>query len=253
MKINVKKATKENIKDIFLIEQTCFSTPWTEQSIADSVSNNSNYFNVAYVGDKPAGYMSMQLVQGEGDIMRVAVLPEFRRLGVGRALLDECFSVNNPDAVFLDVRENNTPAIRLYESFGFVNIGIRKNYYSNPTENAVMMKKTVDKAVWLDNDKMFCLYEKIIAADYLTNMPFECPVCREKSAHIYFNRCDSSKGGFWSWCSACKAFVHSFTKVPAWWKNCSDIKTDCLTAIPDYLETNKIAVNSWIISLLQCD
>lgn len=143
MNIKIIQATNENIKDIFLIEQACFSTPWTEQSIADSVSNDSNYFNIAYAGGKPAGYMSMQLVQGEGDIMRVAVLPEYRRLGIGRALLSECFSVNHPDVVFLDVRENNIPAIRLYESFGFVNIGIRKNYYSNPIENAVIMHKEV--------------------------------------------------------------------------------------------------------------
>lgn len=139
MNIKIIKATNENIKDIFLIEQACFSMPWTEESIALSIENESNYFNIVYTDGKPAGYMSMQLVQGEGDIMRVAVLPEYRRLGIGRVLLSECFSVNNPDVVFLDVRENNIPAIGLYESMGFEKIGIRKNYYSNPTENAVIM------------------------------------------------------------------------------------------------------------------
>ncbi len=139
MNIKIIKAEKENTADIFLIEQSCFSTPWTEQSICDSVGVENNYFNIAYADGKPAGYMSMQLAAGEGDIMRVAVLPEYRRLGIGRALLNECFLSNKPDAVFLDVRENNVPAIRLYESFGFEKIGIRKNYYSNPTENAIIM------------------------------------------------------------------------------------------------------------------
>lgn len=139
MNIKIIQATKENTADIFLIEQACFFTPWTEQSIRDSVESDSNYFNIAYVDGKPAGYMSMQLAAGEGDIMRVAVMPEYRRLGIGRALLEKCFSSNDPDVVFLDVRENNIPAIRLYESMGFRSVGMRKNYYANPTENAVIM------------------------------------------------------------------------------------------------------------------
>lgn len=140
MNIKIIKAAKENTADIALIEKACFSTPWTKQSIADSISG-STYFNIAYADGNPAGYMSMQVCCGEGDIMRVAVMPDFRRLGIGRALLEECFSANQLDAVFLDVRENNIPAIRLYESFGFEKIGLRKNYYANPSENAVMMKK----------------------------------------------------------------------------------------------------------------
>ena len=147
MNIRIIKAEKENTSDIFLIEQSCFSIPWTEQSICDSVGIDSNYFNIAYADGKPAGYMSMQLAAGEGDIMRVAVLPEYRRLGIGRALLKECFLSTKPDIVFLDVRENNVPAVRLYESFGFEKTGIRKNYYSNPTENAVIMKNDLREKV----------------------------------------------------------------------------------------------------------
>lgn len=142
MNIKIIKATQKNISDVAMIEENCFLTTWTEQSIADSIRNDNAYFGVAYVDNKPAGYMSIQVCCGEGDIMRVAVLPEFRRLGIGRALLEKCFLANKLDAVFLDVRENNVPAIRLYESFGFEKIGVRKNYYTNPTENAVMMKKT---------------------------------------------------------------------------------------------------------------
>lgn len=142
MNIKIIKATKENITDIAFIEHTCFSSPWTEQSINDSLENDSNYFNIAYAKGNPAGYMSMQLAAGEGDILRVAVVPEYRRLGIGRALLEECFSSNRLDTVYLDVRENNIPAIKLYESFGFIKTGVRKNYYSNPTEDAVIMKKS---------------------------------------------------------------------------------------------------------------
>lgn len=141
MNIKIIKATKENTANIALIERACFSIPWTEQSIAESLGSDSTYFNIAYADGEPAGYMSMQVCCDEGDIMRVAVLPQFRRFGIGRALLAKCFEDNAFHAVFLDVRENNTPAIKLYESFGFEKIGLRKNYYANPTENAVMMKK----------------------------------------------------------------------------------------------------------------
>lgn len=140
MNIKIIKAEKDNTSDIASIERICFSIPWDEQSISDSMSGSA-YFNIAYIHNKPAGYMSMQVCCGEGDIMRVAVLPEFRRRGIAGALLKQCFSANKLDAVFLDVRENNIPAIKLYESFGFEKIGARKNYYSNPTENALMMKK----------------------------------------------------------------------------------------------------------------
>lgn len=141
MNIKMIKATKENISDIALIEKSCFSIPWTEQSIEESVLNENTFFNIAYVDEEPAGYMSMQVVLGEGDIMRVAVLPQYRRHGIGKALLEDCFSSNTLDRVFLDVRENNTPAIRLYESFDFRSIDIRKKYYANPTENALIMMK----------------------------------------------------------------------------------------------------------------
>lgn len=143
MNIKIIKASKENTADIAMIEKACFSISWTEQSIDCSISSNSSYYNIAYVDGNPAGYMSMQIALDEGDIMRVAVLPDFRRMGIGRALLEECLSSNELCTVFLDVREGNIPAIRLYESFGFKSIGIRKNYYSDPTENAVMMRRGI--------------------------------------------------------------------------------------------------------------
>lgn len=141
MNIKIIKATKDNITDIAGIEKSCFSIPWTEKSIGDSISGGNTFFNIAYIDGEPAGYMSMQVILGEGDIMRVAVLPQYRRHGIAKRLLDDCFSSNTLDVVFLDVRENNIPAIKLYQSFDFKSIDIRKNYYSNPTENAVMMKK----------------------------------------------------------------------------------------------------------------
>ena len=87
------------------------------------------------------GYAMLYIVCGEADIIRVAVLPEYRRQGIAEKLLLKSFEVNETDAIFLDVRESNLPAINLYKLLGFVDTGIRKDYYSNPTENAVLMKK----------------------------------------------------------------------------------------------------------------
>lgn len=250
MNIKIIKATQENISDIAMIEKICFSTAWTKESIAESISSESSYFNIAYVDHRPAGYMSMQVCCGEGDIMRVAVLPDFRRFGIGRALLTACFSLNKLDAVFLDVRENNVPAIRLYESFGFEKIGVRKNYYTNPTENAVMMKKTFSRIAWSNDDKLFDLYESVLSRD-LNEFPCRCPVCNEKSAHVYFHRYKNTenKGGLWIWCSECRSYVHSSGQAPDWWYNCNDIEFSCLTSEPDYLEDNKGLIDEWIESL----
>ena len=72
------------------------------------------------------------------DIVRVGVLPECRRQGIAKALLTHALN-EQKGRVFLDVRGSNTPAIMLYKSLGFVDTGVRKNYYENPTENAVLM------------------------------------------------------------------------------------------------------------------
>ncbi|MGN0521201.1 MAG: ribosomal protein S18-alanine N-acetyltransferase [Eubacterium sp.] len=136
----IKPLTAEYLDDAEKIEKICFSIPWSRETLEKELDNPTARFFVALKDGRAVGYMGIHIILGEGDIMRVAVLPECRRLGAGKALLSECLKSDELDTVFLDVRENNMPAIRLYESFGFKNIGVRKNYYSNPTENAVEMK-----------------------------------------------------------------------------------------------------------------
>ena len=139
--MEIKKLSTEYIKAVAEIERVCFKSAWDEAALEAELKNPCAYLYIALDGDKAAGYAAVYCVCGEADIARVAVLPEYRRQGIATQLLLKSFEDNKADCVFLDVRESNTAAINLYKSLGFEQIGIRKNYYSNPTENAILMKR----------------------------------------------------------------------------------------------------------------
>ena len=113
--MEIRKFSSEYVGDVAAIEKRCFSNPWNEITLAAELKNDCSHFHVA-------------------------VLPGYRRRGAARALLLESFRENGANCIFLDVRESNTIAIKLYESLGFRDTGVRKSYYSNPTEDAVLMK-----------------------------------------------------------------------------------------------------------------
>lgn len=138
MKITI--ANLNNVNDILKIENACFSTPWTEQGIAESIENENTYLYIATVNDEVAGYMGVQIFSGEGYVTNVATLPEFRRIGVARALILEVLK-NEMEFLTLEVRESNTPAISLYKSLDFVEVGKRPRFYREPTEDAVLMTR----------------------------------------------------------------------------------------------------------------
>lgn len=138
--MEIKIATKENIADILRIEQICFSTPWTEQGIAESIDNSNTYLYIATVDDSVAGYMGVQIFSGEGYVTNVATLPEYRRQGVAKALISEVLK-HDMEFLTLEVRESNITAINLYNSLGFEVVGKRPRFYREPTEDAVLMTK----------------------------------------------------------------------------------------------------------------
>ncbi|MDE6384743.1 MAG: ribosomal protein S18-alanine N-acetyltransferase [Eubacterium sp.] len=139
--MEIKELSTEYVKAVAEIESACFSNPWSETVLADELKNDCSHIYVAVEDGRAVGYAMLYVVCGEADIVRVAVLPEYRRRGIAEKLLLKSFEINETDAVFLDVRESNSAAINLYKSLGFKDTGIRKNYYSNPTENAILMKK----------------------------------------------------------------------------------------------------------------
>jgi len=126
------------------LEKICFSDPWSERSIASELNNKLAFWLVAVEGETVAGYIGSQTVMDETDMMNVAVHPDFRRQGVAEALVNklvENLKRMGSHCLTLDVRASNAPAIALYEKLGFSEIGRRKNYYRNPREDALILRK----------------------------------------------------------------------------------------------------------------
>lgn len=135
---------EEHVGDIYIIEKTCFSNPWTEEGIRAELKNKNARFTVALKGKKVIGYVGMYNVCSCGYITNIAVLPEYRRNGVAKRLLNEIIFLGtneNMDFISLEVRESNVAAIGLYRSLGFETVGVRKNFYTKPIEDAIIMTK----------------------------------------------------------------------------------------------------------------
>ena len=140
----IEPMKEEHIGDIAEIERLCFSLPWSENALTDELTNENAHFLTALTFGRVSGYIGVIEICGEADITNVAVHPDFRRLGIGRKLLDtaeeEAVS-RSCESITLEVRESNGAAISLYSGNGYKQIGIRKNFYEKPTENAVLMTK----------------------------------------------------------------------------------------------------------------
>ena len=128
-------------KGIAELEKDCFSHPWSEAAVLESHQNNTLFLLFEEEG-RLLGYAGMQTVLSEGNITNVAVTASARKKGVGSALIDALIvyaKEHGISLIALEVRESNLAAKRLYEKKGFSAVGIRKRFYSDPTEDAVIM------------------------------------------------------------------------------------------------------------------
>lgn len=141
--MHIKKFSAQYVDDVYEIEKTCFANPWSKADIARQLELDTSYFLVAEIDGKAVGYMGLQIFSGEGYVTNVAVLPQYRKQGIAKALITEQMK-NHMDFITLEVRESNIPAVNLYTKMGFKNVGVRPNFYSNPTENAIIMTKITE-------------------------------------------------------------------------------------------------------------
>ena len=142
--ISIKRMNESHVQQIAALEKICFSQPWSENSIASELKNPLSVWLVAEANGALAGYIGSQSVLGESDVMNVAVSPDYRRQGIGEALVlalvEELKKLGN-HCLSLEVRLSNLPARTLYEKLGFLEVGRRPNYYRNPKEDALILRK----------------------------------------------------------------------------------------------------------------
>ncbi len=142
--IGVEKMRSDHVAQVADLEKNCFSDPWSEKSIASELENPLSLWLVATEGEHVVGYVGSQSVPPEADVMNVAVSSQYRRQGVARRLLEALMSMLQKQGITslsLEVRASNAPAVFLYEKLGFIQVGCRKNYYSNPKEDAWILRK----------------------------------------------------------------------------------------------------------------
>ena len=145
----IKRADVCDAAEIAVIENVCFSSPYSEASLADMLASPLHPSFVYRDEDgKMLGYLLGNMIVPEGDLLRIAVLPDARRQGTGRMLL-EAFLSHLRDmgctVCFLDVREHNLAAQALYKSYGFAPFDRRKGYYHLPAEDAIVMRLSLEE------------------------------------------------------------------------------------------------------------
>ncbi|RPE30095.1 ribosomal-protein-alanine N-acetyltransferase [Acinetobacter sp. BIGb0102] len=136
---------ERDLERVAAIERLVQTHPWSKQQFQESLA--SYQCTVYEQANQVVGFCILQPVLDEANLLLMAIHPSQQGKGLGYTLLDDSIQQlkNNPIQIFLEVRESNTAAIRLYEKTGFHQIDLRKNYYPNPDgsrEHAVIMVKT---------------------------------------------------------------------------------------------------------------
>ena len=140
-KIRVERFCQAHLSDVAALEGLCFAEPWSEESLRLLLGETAVGFVVTEAG-RAVAYGGMLCVAGEGQITNIAVHPDCRRRGFGRAVTEALLDFARERGlceVSLEVRESNEAAIALYRLLGFTACGVRRNFYQRPTENALVM------------------------------------------------------------------------------------------------------------------
>ena len=139
--IEIVRMNESHVSAVAELEKQNFSEPWPEIAVRSELTNKLALWLVAVEDGVVAGYVGSQTVLQEADMMNIAVGEGFRRRGIARMLVEELIRRLDAYQLTLEVRASNAPAIALYESLGFTQVGLRKNYYHKPKEDALILRK----------------------------------------------------------------------------------------------------------------
>ena len=144
-KIRVRIAKSSDLDDIYDLDVQTFAMPWSKEALSYDILENDNAFVIVaeYEGEF-AGYADICTVLDEADLNSIAVRVDFRRKGIGDAIMlamTEMLSANGVATINLEVRVSNMPAIKLYKKYGFNECGVRPGYYLDNGEDALIMKR----------------------------------------------------------------------------------------------------------------
>ncbi len=144
-KLQILPFAPAHLTGVERLEQLCFAHPWQRADLETQLTNPCACFLVAVLDGAVVGYLGVQVVCGEGGVTNVAVDPAYRRRGIARALFGACFAAGNMDFLTLEVRPSNGAALALYRELGFQPVGRRRDFYTDPTEDALLLTRTFKK------------------------------------------------------------------------------------------------------------
>lgn len=141
-----RAASPADLPSLLEIENRSSHDPWGERAILSQLSSGVGVSLVCEEGGRVVGSLYLSLIPPEGEVLALAVLPEERRRGVGRFLLEngiKTLKSGGACVLYLDVRDSNTPARALYCALGFRECGRRRGFYSHPREDAILMERAL--------------------------------------------------------------------------------------------------------------
>lgn len=144
-KIIIREMHIKDIDEVLIIENLCFTMPWSKKAFEEDLNKNKlSKYIVAEHNKDVVGYIGVWRILDEGHITNIAVHPKFRKRGIARALMENLIQILKRESIIkmtLEVRASNVPAINLYNQLGFKPEGIRKAYYEDNKEDALIMWK----------------------------------------------------------------------------------------------------------------
>lgn len=146
MDVKLVSMNKSHVDMVFAIEEECFVTPWSKNSIYKELDNPLAHYYVIFLEDEAIGYGGFWTIVDEANINNIAVKPKYRGLGLGNIIVEQIInrakdlSMKN---IILEVRSSNYTAQGLYKKYGFKMVGLRKNYYQDIIEDAIIMEKVI--------------------------------------------------------------------------------------------------------------